>query len=291
MKSFFPLYLVPLLALGTSQSFADDFTIDPTRSFITLSGSAANLPLQEQGPGSLTTSFFGNLAADLTGSNVAITGGTMKAITNGIWLPGPNGQGAAAPANYGAQATSFLGVFTAALRNVAFDVASPATTVTNGSFDAGKMIFSFPQTSLSTLDYDAGFLGTGQKNLAGNATNKTATVATITTAGPTNTLVINIDATFFTTLASQNDSSLRILGQITAVNVSGGKEPPRFTETEVVNHEIRFKVAGDITGFKLQSTIDYDHWDDRVPTLAIENNVTVYKLPANLAFEVFRFGP
>jgi hypothetical protein len=42
--------------------------------------------LQEQGPGSLTSSFSGKILADLTGTGIQFTGGSaIAAETNGVW--------------------------------------------------------------------------------------------------------------------------------------------------------------------------------------------------------------
>jgi len=276
-----------LLAMGIpiGGAVTRDFTIDPTQSSVALSGDVAAITFKEQAPGSLSTSYSGTITLGLTDATVQITAGAMNAAVSGDWLPGPNGQGGAAPADYGAQASIPFGTATAALRNILLDLSSPTATLTNGSFDAGSIVFSFSATSAAKLDYNAGFLGSGSTNLAGNATNKTATIATLTSVGGTDTLVINIDATFKASLLAHDDSSLHILGKITA----HGKTAPRFIDVEVVDHEIRFKIEGDITGFKLESTSDYLHWNERQPEIVIENNVPVYKLPATVDFEFFRF--
>ncbi len=277
-----------LLVLGISNARAvtHDFKIDSTQSSVTLSGSVVGINFKEQAPGSLTTTYSGTITLDLTDTTVAIPTGAMEAAVSGNWLPGLNGQGAAAPANYGGQASILFGTATAALRNILLSLSSPLTALTNGSFDAGNIVFSFPVSSAAKLDYNAGFLGSGSTNLAGNATNKTATIATLSNIGGTDTLVINIDATFTTSILADNDSSLHIVGKITAL---GPKAAPRFIATEVVNQEFRFKVEGDITGYKLESTSDFLHWTERQPEIVIENNIPIYTLPATADYEFFQF--
>lgn len=134
------------------------FTIDPTRSSIALSGSVASslqgsalgpYAYAEQGPGSLVTSYSGTIVAILTPTNIRLPGGGLaSAMTNGTWMPAIGGgtteTPGSDPADYGVQVKK-TDIVTAyyACRNYKLDITSPQTILTNGSFNAGLLIYSF----------------------------------------------------------------------------------------------------------------------------------------------------
>jgi hypothetical protein len=96
--SRFSLALLAVVFLGTvgdpfrALAATVVFNLDPARSSITLSGSVLNNALKEQGPGSLTTSFSGTIAADVAGSTIQFIGGSaIDAQTNGNWQPQASG--------------------------------------------------------------------------------------------------------------------------------------------------------------------------------------------------------
>src|SRR5687768_9790957 len=73
---------------------AVSFAVDPALSRITISGDAAGLPVQQQGPGSLSTTYRGTLHADVTSSFIHFPGGSSVAADNsGNWRPEETGNG------------------------------------------------------------------------------------------------------------------------------------------------------------------------------------------------------
>jgi hypothetical protein len=162
------------------------FTIDPTRSSITLSGSIAStqlgtIPFTAQGAGSLTTSYTGSVLANLTPPAIQFPSGSLiQANTNGSWKPLVGGGSGKAPADYGAEAIEsevITGYF--ADRNLQFDVASPQATLTNGGFNADLVTISCltnpppaPETDYSiTIPLEPSKDTNGTLEMTGSSTN------------------------------------------------------------------------------------------------------------------------
>jgi len=146
------------LAVGLFPAVADVFTIDPSQSSLTVSGSILGNPFSPQGAGSMTTTYGGTIQAAQTAGTIQFTGlSLITANTNGSWTPlaGGGGYPGVAAADYGATASLYGGFVTvvAAFRSLLFDVTSPAITVTGGQFYPGSLMFLFPSNTTSTLDY------------------------------------------------------------------------------------------------------------------------------------------
>lgn len=209
------------LTAGLTPVVADVFTIDTNQSSLTVTGSVQGASFAQQGPGSLTTKYGGTIQAVQTANTIQFTG--LSAITahnSGSWQPLTNGVAGSAPANYGATASLAGGFATAlaALRLMLLDVTSPPISVNSGQFDSRDLTFLFPTNATSTLDYKVSGLvnSAGSKPLTGNATNNVASLATLTTVGNQQTLTILVNAKFFFTLVSANDTIVDIAGQIVA---------------------------------------------------------------------------
>jgi hypothetical protein len=204
------------LILGVSPVVADVFTIDPNQSSLTITGSISGTSFVQQGPGSLTTKYDGTIQATQTAGTIQFTGlSLITAQTNGSWQPLTNGSLGSAPANYGAMVSSSVTVY-AAFRSLLLDVTSPPITVTSGQFNPSSLTFLLPTNATSTLDCNAGYLGSGSKLLAGNATNNVAALATLTTVGSQQTLTLGVNAKFTFTLLSANDTIVNVAGQLVA---------------------------------------------------------------------------
>ena len=173
--------LVQSVAAGTVT-----FTIDPTRSSITLSGSlgAAQLgtyPLTAQGSGSLTTTYAGSILADLTPPNIQFPGGSLiMANTNGTWQPAVGGGTGSAPADYGAEVKQ-TDIITAyfAERNLQFDVTSSMINLTNGDFPAELLVIHYVTNNTPapardyniTIPLEPSHDTNGSESLTGSTTN------------------------------------------------------------------------------------------------------------------------
>jgi hypothetical protein len=92
-KSSFAFGLLSACMISATSATAStvtpvEFTLDESQSKITLSGTVLGNPVTEQAPGSLTTTFYGKIVADVTSTAIQFTGGsTLTARTNGVWKP------------------------------------------------------------------------------------------------------------------------------------------------------------------------------------------------------------
>ena len=215
--------LVTLSSLTAVRAEQLTFTLDPTRSAITLSGSASGAALQPQAAGSLATTFEGTIVLDVGAVEVNFPGGS-RVIPQELnsWQPGPAGADGSAPASYGGKATIGSGFFSvsavAATRRLSFDLLSAPLSFAAGSFNAEGLQFRFVETNNPVLDYrTTGLLNQrdGQP-LQGLATNKLAGASTLVTAGNVQTLTIPVDAAYRFELLLPDDSVLQLTGQIVA---------------------------------------------------------------------------
>jgi hypothetical protein len=283
-----PAIIISVLA-GTLPTKAESvsFTVDPAQSHLTISGSIVGNPIREQGPGSLTTTFSGVLKADLTDSAIQFRGGSsLDAAESGTWQPAAGGAAGSAPADYGALANSIVGTVSAALRNLTFDLFSDPVAISNGSFPATNLVFSFPTNSSAVFDYRSAFMS-GTKALAGNSTNQAASVATITTSGSTQTLTITIDGTFNFAVLNPDDSTARFSGQLVAtrpLSASG----VRITSITVNSGSVRIEAAGGDTAYRLESSADLIHWSSTNVVPTTEPGKIVYTTTVNGPAQFYR---
>jgi len=192
------------------------FTIDPTRSSITLSGNLQNstlgtLAISAQSAGSLTTSYTGSILADLTPPYIQFPGGsTITANTNGTWKPAIGGGSGSAPADYGGQIMDgFLLTAYFAGRNFLLDVSSPPTTLTNGGFDSGLLAVTFltntipaPSTDYSlTVPLEPSEDTNGTLALTGTSTDGPST-AYLTNSGGKLAIFLPVSITNVITISS-----------------------------------------------------------------------------------------
>ncbi len=216
------------------------FTIDNSQSVITASGVVASFTFSQQGSGSLTTSYSGNINADLSGSAIQFTGGSaISAHNNGTWQPGLGGTSGSAPANYGAYALAYGAIpVYGALRNIVLDMTSSALPVTGGNFDGNSLIFSLV-TNTASLDYKSSVTGGGSLALDGDSTNSIVGQATISTNAGVRTLSFPINTTFVFSLLSTGDSSVRLTGQIVATNsIAGAVAAPIIHSLTISNQNV-----------------------------------------------------
>lgn len=281
-----------LLALSAQVSAAT-FQVDPTRSSISISGTLGGFAIQAQEPGSLQTRYGGTVNATVQNGTITFTGGSLvDAQTNGFWQPKPDGTTGREWADYGAQVnTGIGGTARGALRNIIMDVTSAAIPITNGSFDARGLVFSFPTNSTASLDFNAGFFGSGSEALGGSSTNRTATLGTITTNGTAQTLTVNVDATFVFTAISDNDSQVRFVGSVIATNLPAATAPS-FFKTELIGNVLRLHAQVEPgQNVKLQSTANFNGWSDRVPeTTVVDGNTRIFSVAATGSREFFRLA-
>lgn len=207
-----------LAALGVHA--AQVFTIDPTRSSLTISGSVVGSELTEQGPGSLTTSISGAVRLAADGVSIQFPGDSrLVAMTNGSWQPLADGSKGSAPASFGGRIDIGLAAGDAALRDIQLDLSSASLPLDSGKFDASRLVFAFVPGAKGSFAYDVTGLVTrhGVLPLEGAATNAPTTLATLTTSASGQVLTIPINATFRSTLLTPDDTVLTLRGQLVAV--------------------------------------------------------------------------
>lgn len=227
------------------------FSVDPTRSFLTLSGAVLNsVPWQPQSPGSNRASFVGNVEAVIDPAHVRIDlpGGSNIVAENGtVAAPGPGGLGASAPANYGVQADFGSFQIKAAVRNLNLDIGSDQIAVARTSWTPDEVIYSFPvssaivQITTGLVDVAGGPVSPGTANFAGrNVPNASALPGQLKGtrhgAGTTWELHLPIDAT----LSSANATE-RQIGEIVATATTASAlavAPPVIQVTRVPDPEL-----------------------------------------------------
>jgi hypothetical protein len=257
------------------------FTVDESQSKITLSGTVLGIALQEQGPGSMTTSFYGTIAADVTSSAIQFTGGSaLTARTNGVWQPGPKGASGSAPADYAAQATTIISSVKGALRNIVLDLTSGVLPISGGLFDASALVFAFPTNSVASFDYDAGIFGKNGITLSGVSTNKIVNGATLDSASQT--LTISVDTEFL--LSGVVSGTLHLKGTL----VAQGAPQPLITSIEVKGQSVILHVQNAGSNPSLFSSTDLKQWTSRTPTVSSDANGLVLTLPVGGPQEFYR---
>src|SRR5262249_15026683 len=110
-----------------------NFTIDPTHSPLTVAGSLGSTQLQQQGPGSLVTTYHGTIATTYDQDNGTLqflaAGTNIVANNSGNWQPLPGGASGSAPANYGGQGTIVIFTARVAIRGAAANITSGVVNV------------------------------------------------------------------------------------------------------------------------------------------------------------------
>ncbi|MEL7237739.1 MAG: hypothetical protein AAGK78_02665 [Planctomycetota bacterium] len=182
-----------------------NFTVDPSQSSLTVSGSLGNgifsVTAAPQFAGSDVATLQGNLQADVTATSISFTGGS--AIDADVLAtpvaPGVGGVAGTGPGDLGFVFAGLLGAVNvdAAGRDLLFDVASgPAVLGTGGAFSAAA--------NLSVLDGDIDFNGValgeaaqGSVPLDGEvAPNVTALDGTLVEIGGLFVLTLPVEVTF-----------------------------------------------------------------------------------------------
>jgi hypothetical protein len=158
------------------------FQVDPAASSLTVSGTAAGQPVQQQGPGSLTTTYTGPLLVQLSPGSISFPGGSAVTANNsGNWQPLPGGEPGAAPANYGARVVILFQNNLAAVRDAVFDGTTPAPFILTGSGNNREFSSDIDFTSTSgQIDYNSPLAGNGTDTIVGStATNQAGTPASL----------------------------------------------------------------------------------------------------------------
>jgi hypothetical protein len=288
------LVTLALLTAGMTpfcQAAIVQFTIDSALTQVTMSGTAAGLTIAEQGPGSLTTSFEGNVVAEVNDDSLRfVGGGRIEGVTNGDWSPMAFGETGTEPADFGARAGSGLISGTGALRDLLLDLESEtAVPLNQGEFNADGLLFRFPEDAPSAFDYRVTvFLSTesGRELLAGYATNQITTAGTLTTQGNTQILHIPIEASIVFELLNPADSTLTITGQMRATRELEPTQGIVIESIHVEDGTLTFAWTGaPQVAVEIQGTSDLEEW---TKVADVPPGTTSYSLPASPGIEFFR---
>lgn len=281
--SFYFLCLIFLV--GAGQTKAEVFTIDPSQSRITLSGTVEGLVFSAQQLGSLTTTYTGNLNATDSGSTIQFTGSsTIAAITNGIWQPGMGGAAGSAPADYGAQVSlPLLGTGYGAGRNIVLDMTSPLLILNGTNFDSSQLVISLVTNSSPVLDYHTA-LTSGAIPVYGRATNSNAAGSFISASGGLTRLVIKISAT----LSVTNNSTLTLTGEIVATNSLLASVPPVITSIVATHQDLVLTVSNATTQSLLLSSTNLTTWSPDDAAMSTNDGSIIFTTPISGSHKFFR---
>jgi hypothetical protein len=217
-------FLVGIVA-SCGVASAETFTVDDVRSTLVLSGSAVGVEFEQQGPGSLETTFTGSINVALGGSSLTFSGGSVVVADNsGSWEPKAGGAPGSEPANYGAQASAGFAAAKAAARHLQFDILSGAIPLSSGAFDPAAVDFSVPAAAGAVVDYAVTGLFNKADSLpfAGSADNASTTQGSLFTNGDTQTLTLPVKVTYLFKLLSDGDTVVTLTGQLVATRSLGG---------------------------------------------------------------------
>lgn len=259
------------------------FTVDPSQSSLTITGSFAGIGLGEQGPNSLTTHYGGFINADVTPTTIQFTAGSsIVASNNGNWQPGLGGTSGAAPANYGGQISSFLVSGKAAVRNVNVDITSGAISISAGTFPASGLEIGFPTNASTVVDYTyTPLFGTGDsasKPLAGHSTNNVLVSATLATVGEELVLTIPINYSGYVTAISPNDVEFIFAGQLVAKAQTA--TPLQIGTFQVTPGQLKFTIAT-LPGhsYAILGSTDLSAWSMTNDTFVATETLTTRNIP------------
>lgn len=142
--------MLAIMSLGLSAEQVV-FTLIPAQSSITLDSNWAGVPLVEQGPGSLTTTYSGTVTVNvdnkLAPTTIEFLGASATAADSGSWLPQRGGgiaagdPGMAEPANFAVKADlGLLGTAYAVLRDTVIGITNGPVPVTANQFDSTQTL-------------------------------------------------------------------------------------------------------------------------------------------------------
>jgi hypothetical protein len=208
------------LAGATAQADVRTYTVDPTQSTITFSGTIAGFPAGPQTAGSDTTRYTGSLMADVTATTIQfLDGGAMDAQVQLLaQQPSANGTSfAAAPADYGFIAEQAFTIGRVAIRNLVLDMTSGVLARSGNEVPTGQNLVA--DTGVIDYRFEGIFIDNARENQAGEVALNQAAPGTLTTVGNLEVLTIPINARFFFTTIDISDAQLTATGQIVATRI------------------------------------------------------------------------
>lgn len=220
--------LASLAAAHAAHAELVTYTIDPSRSTLTLGGTLTNNTAFAQSAGSTTASYSGTITANRTGDRIEFPGGSLLfAATGGNYQPDDDASGGSSdPANYcrTAPGPSFQTSFEAirGLQLDVFDDTSGAGSLiaTNSTFQSNAL-----QVVVDAGESDAFYgIGSNPDNTTfvnkGTSNGNNNGLSSVETAAGIETLTLKFSTGAIAyNVAQSNDSSLSFTGTITATRV------------------------------------------------------------------------
>jgi hypothetical protein len=195
-----------------------DFLEVQSQSILSLSGTIGGVDFQQQGTGSLTTTYFGDFHADVDLGNGTIrfigAGNDFCAANTGSWAPLADGGSGTATAIYGLQADIGGTAWLAAIRD--FHLRADGTPL--ALYPNADGSFGFASTEPITINAGSGTysppsMGHSQLNLGGLGAQDQAGDGTLVDNGSTLRVTVPIDITVNTTIGGL-PATLHIQGAI-----------------------------------------------------------------------------
>ena len=200
-----------VLFASSASGFPLTLSLDSGTSSLSLSGDAGGVSLEEQGPGSLVTSYFGTVTVDVDDpvnpTSIQFLSAAATANNSGNWLPndvlgpgaGENQEGDAgdpAPANYGAFADgSFLGDALAAVRGLVFSIGSGVLPVVGSDFNSTQTFEVTAGIADSNVDLTIGTDTADSDPISGDPTANAAADGSYTVVGNIAVLIMPVAMT------------------------------------------------------------------------------------------------
>lgn len=273
------------------------YTVDNTRSAVTISGTLLGLPLIQQAPGSLTTTFSGTIDATVNNATNAIqvqfpSSGIVAAEDSGSWEPLATGASGNEPANYGFSVAGpipdgiaippipgvNLSGFEAvtALRDLELTIGSPALAIDAAGAIPGTQLVA--EVVMGNVAVSVDFLATTLLGtipftvtnftfaLTNAVTTNRSPVSSITTTNGIETLCIELDANLpidFDSLvpfaaATTNGSFFQLQGNLVATRTLPTLQLPPTNQPPVLGAiPNQFVTAGTVLDVAL-SALDPD---------------------------------
>jgi hypothetical protein len=179
------------------------YTVDPAQSSLAMTGSWNGLALWERPVDSLTTSYQGQIQAELANDSIELISATLDAQSGGTFRPRSGGRGGRQQADYAgfhrAGLFGLRGNVNVAFRDVALDLAGAPLGLTGGQFDASQLTVT---AASGNMDYaGAGLMrplvGHGRAPMqGGDVANAVSTAGTVVLNGSVETITIPVNSTF-----------------------------------------------------------------------------------------------
>jgi hypothetical protein len=243
-RGAFYALIVSFAVNGSSRAVERDFSIITNQSSIAVSGtvttSVGTATIQQQGPGSLSTTYGGTIKTDRESSSIGfLSGSSVAANVNGSWKPDSTAADVAAAADYGGKVSFLFGFETANFAGRDFVVgvtSNPIALDSGGHFDLSAATLQFVNGNLAYHDTSGSLIGTNSlANNTGSITGTGTLSSTNQSGQTTEKLNIPISATFVLMPNTTTTVNLTLTGQLVATSTFAAGLPGDYNQDGVVD--------------------------------------------------------